>query len=236
VSVILSGYSVILNPELNFRRPLYWFSGKLVRVYTKIMLRMSVVSHFPIPKGAKIIVANHPSGTDPFILFSILKSKVSILIVDVAFRVPVFGRYIKYLGHIPVNKKKGHIAFAKALKLLKKGKTIVIFVEGDFSPLPSVFLRPHTGAVRLALATGSPIIPIGIGVKRENVRNISSKVSGNAAFGKWYFNGPYAVTVGKPVKFVGNVENRMQVRNLSNLIMSRIKRLASESSTRIALR
>lgn len=200
------------------------------------MLQMSVVSHSSIPTGPKIIVANHPSGSDPFILLSVLKTKASVLIDEITFKVPIFGKYIKYIGHIPVNKKKGYIAFAKALKLLRRGKTVVIFVEGDFSPLPNVFLKAHTGAVRLALATGSPIIPIGIGVKGENIKTISSIISGTTVFGKWYFNGPYAVTIGKPVELTGDVENRALVRNFSNNVMRKIRRLASESAVRIASR
>jgi 1-acyl-sn-glycerol-3-phosphate acyltransferase len=222
--------------ELNISRVLYYFGGKFVKVYSKVMLRMSVVSHSPIPSGAKIIVANHPTGTDPFILFSLLKKRVSILIVDVAFKVPIFGKYIKYIGHIPVNKKRGHIAFKKALKVLKGGGSVVIFMEGDFSPSINKFLKPHTGAVRLALSTGASIIPIGIGVKNQNIKNINSIISGTSTFGKWYFNGPYAVTVGDPVELSGNVENRDLVRILSGIIMSKIRKLALESTVRVASR
>ncbi len=220
--------------ELNTSSALYWFGGKLVKVYSKIMLRMSVVSHFPMPTGAKIIVANHPTGTDPFVIFSIMKVKVSILIVNLAFKVPIFGRYIDYIGHIPVNNKKAYLAFKKALKILKDGGTVVIFIEGGISPFADVFLKPRTGPVRLALETGASIVPIGIGIKYANIRNISATISDVNAFGKWYFHGPYAVTIGKSIKLSGNVKNRSLVRNLSNRIMGRIKKLATESSSRVA--
>lgn len=212
---------------------LYWVGGRLVEVYTKIMLQMSVISHFQISKGPKIIVANHPTGTDPFVLFSLLKHKASILISENSFKVPVFGRYIKYIGHIPVSKKKGYIAFTKALKLLKDKGTVVIFIEGDFSPSVNKFLKPRTGAVRLALSTGAQIIPIGISVRKENVMNIHAAISGSETFGKWYFQGPYAVTIGKGVRMAGNVEDRALVRRLTKNIMEKVRKLSKESSMRI---
>ena len=219
---------------MNISRALYYLGGKAVKVYSKIMLKMSVVSHSPMPKGAKIIVANHPTGTDPFVIFSIMKVKVSILIANLAFKVPIFGKYIDYIGHIPVNEKKAHVAFIKALKILKDGGTVVIFIEGGISPFANGFLKPRTGPVRLALATGASIVPIGIGIKYANIRNVSATISEVNAFGKWYFHGPYAITIGKSIKLSGNVEDRPLVRNLSDRIMSKIKKLVTESSSRVA--
>lgn len=197
------------------------------------MFKMSVIFHFPIPGGAKIIVANHPTTTDPFILTSFSNGHASVLIKDILFDVPVFGRYLKWSGHIPVSKVGGKFAFEKALKLLKEGVTIIIFIEGDLSKIVNKLNRVKTGAVRLALASHLPIIPMGVSVKVKNIRNIKSIIKGVTEWGRWYFKGPYAITVGKQINLKGNIENRNYVRKLSNWLSQKISVLTNESALRI---
>jgi 1-acyl-sn-glycerol-3-phosphate acyltransferase len=218
---------------LNFSRVLYWFGGKFIKAYTKVMLRMSVVSHLPIPKGAKIIVANHPTTSDPFILTSVSNGQAAVLIKNVLFDIPLFGKYLYFAGHIPVKVDQGKIAFEKALKLLKKGVTIIVFIEGDLSRPFHRMGRPKTGAVRLALSSGAPIIPIGISVKKIHIKNLRSVIKGVQEWGRWYFRGPYALTIGKSMNFSGSAKNTDRVRNLSGWLTGKIKILQKESAKRI---
>lgn len=218
---------------LILNKPLFYFGSYLVKVYSKLMLNLSVVFHFPIPSGAKIIVANHPTTSDPFILTPFSNGQASVLIKDVLFDVPVFGRYLKWSGHISVSKTQGKIAFEKALKLLKNGVTIIVFIEGDLSTIITKLNKPKTGAVRLALLSHLPIIPMGLSVKAKNIRNIKSVIKGITEWGRWYFKGPYAITIGKQINLKGNIKNRSQVRKLSSWLTQRISILTEESQTRI---
>jgi len=226
----------ILNTELNKSRALYYLGGKFVKVYSKIMLRMNVVSHCPMPKGAKIIVANHPTTSDPFILTSFSNGQAAVLIKNSLFNVPLFGYYLHHAGHIPVIKDDGGIAFKRALELLKKGITVIVFVEGDLSKFIHVMKKPKTGAVRLALASGASIVPVGIGVKKRNLKNLRSVIKGIEEWGRWYFKGPYAITVGHAINLRGNVKNRNRVRELSLWLSEKISSLEKESTARVALR
>jgi 1-acyl-sn-glycerol-3-phosphate acyltransferase len=218
---------------LIFSKPLYYLGGKLVKAYSKIMLRMNVVSHFPIPLGAKIIVANHPTTTDPFILTSVSNGQAAVLIKNVLFDVPVFGQYLHWAGHIPVVKGQGIEAFEKALEKLKKGITVIVFIEGDLSKFINKVSKAKTGAIRLALLSGKPIIPIGISVKSKNVRSVKSIIKGIEEWGKWYFRGPYAMTIGKEINIKGLITNRKYVTNLSNWLGNKIGILQKESAKRI---
>ncbi|MBG0786644.1 MAG: 1-acyl-sn-glycerol-3-phosphate acyltransferase [Anaerolineaceae bacterium] len=197
------------------------------------MLKMSVVFHSNVPSGPRIIVANHPTESDPFILFSLFRQRASILITDVAFKVPIFGRYIKFIGHIPVNTQNGTEAFEEALEKIRQGESLIIFIEGNSSPSIDKLLKPKTGAVRLALLGNVPIVPIGISVNRNFIKTSSLKIANVPHLCKWYFNGPYSVTVGKPITVSGDVENRDLVKKTSEKIMERIKSLAKESNSRI---
>ena len=218
---------------MNINRVFYWCGSKLVKAYTKIMLRMSVVSYLPIPRGPKIIVANHPTTSDPFILTSVSNGQAAVLIKDSLFNVPVFGRYLYWAGHVPVKKNGGGEAFEKALSLLKNGVTIIIFIEGDLSKFIHKIGKPKTGAVRLALLSGVTIITIGIGIKRGNIKTLKSVIKGVQEWGKWYLKGPYAITVGKPIKITGKIENRTLVKGLSKWLSEKILKLQKESNVRI---
>jgi 1-acyl-sn-glycerol-3-phosphate acyltransferase len=209
---------------------LYYPGRLLVRVYTKFMLRMSIHKESQLPKGPKIYVANHPTTSDPFILLATIKERTNILIKHTLFKVPVFGKYLHLSGYIPVVEGEGHTAFAKAKEFLDRGISVIIFIEGDIT---SAHSKPKTGAVRLALATGAPILPIGIGVKENLIKFLHSKIRGEKELGRWYFRGPYALTFGKSWKLKGNVENRNKVRLFSQQLMQQISLLAIQSSNMI---
>jgi 1-acyl-sn-glycerol-3-phosphate acyltransferase len=214
---------------------LYQVGGCLVGAYSKIMFTMDISRHKGIPKGAKIIVANHPTTIDPFILTSISNGQAAVLIKDVLFDVPIFGKYLHLAGHIPVGKMGGKIAFEKALEKLKSGITVIVFIEGDLSQFLNKIKKPKTGAIRLALLSGKPIIPIGISVRKKNVRWIKSVIKGVQEWGKWYFKGPYAMSIGKPINLTGNVEDRNKVKYLTGWLSRKISILAKESTKRLKL-
>ncbi|MBN2388708.1 MAG: 1-acyl-sn-glycerol-3-phosphate acyltransferase [Anaerolineales bacterium] len=203
-----------------------------IRVYARLMLRMNVRQHEELPGGPKLFVANHPSAMDPFLIHILTGDHVSVLITASAFEVPIFGPYITRTGQIPVVTGQGPAALEAAEKALREGRSIGIFPEGTFSP-DGGFHRPRTGAARLALRTGIPVVPIGIHLLRERSWTIRSKVSGKAIEGHWYLHGPYNVTIGQPLAYQGDVEDRERVHEVAENMMTHIRRLALESRQRM---
>lgn len=212
---------------------LYMASKPVVGAYTGTMLKMDVRKHQDIPRGAKIIAANHPSTTDPFFVAAMVRHQSFILINDLLFQVPLLGPYLHRSGHIPVRAGGGKQAVDTALSLLQQGKTIIIFPEGDLSPSEGGFLPARTGVARLALASGAPVIPVGINLQRDRIRSIRSVVRGQVEYGRWYLRGPYHVTVGRPLQFSGDVENWTHVRQVAGAVMHHIIELAHESEIRM---
>jgi 1-acyl-sn-glycerol-3-phosphate acyltransferase len=217
-------------------RVLYQLARPLVLLYARLMLNLDVLWHAPLPDGPKIIVANHPSFTDPFFVAMLSSRPVSILIIASAFLVPLFGLYLRRSGHIPVTPGKGQDALEKARLALDKGRSIVMFPEGDASPRDGGFHKPRTGAARLALLTGASVIPIGIHLRRDQLHTISSKVGGEHKTGYWYLRGPYHMTVGEPMRFDGDVQDRDRVVSVSERIMQQIVSLAHQSANRMKAR
>jgi 1-acyl-sn-glycerol-3-phosphate acyltransferase len=196
------------------------------------MLQMDVHKKSPFPAGAKIIAPNHPSTTDPFYVASMLGHQSFILINNVLFQVPVLGEYLRRSGHIPVIPGKGQQAIDAALEHLAAGHTIMIFPEGLISPLRGGFNKPRTGVARLAIASGAPVFPVGIHLRKDRIRSMKSIVDGKEEIGHWYIHGPYNVTVGKPMRFSGDVEDHSLVNDVAHRVMLKIQRLAYESEQR----
>jgi 1-acyl-sn-glycerol-3-phosphate acyltransferase len=205
----------------------------VVRLYTGLMLQMDILWLEPFPSGPKLIVANHPSTTDPFYLGLLSKQPVSLLIMEALFLIPIFGAFLRLSGHIPVAKEKGRPAFDAAYRRLLRGHSVAIFPEGDLSPAEGGCCRPHTGAARLALLTGVPIVPVGIYLPRERRRRVGPKIAGERQPGYLYLRGRYGMTVGEPMRFEGDIADREHVRGVSEQIMGRIMSLARESESRV---
>jgi 1-acyl-sn-glycerol-3-phosphate acyltransferase len=212
---------------------LHLVSMTIVRLYAWLMLRLDVFWQAPFPAGPKLIVANHPSTTDPFYLGLLSHQPISLLIIESLFLIPVFGAFLRWSGHIPVVPGKGRTAFDAAYRRLLRGRSVALFPEGDLSPQGGGYLPPRTGAARLALMTGVPTIPIGIYLPRERSRAIASTVAGKRLMGYLYLRGEYGVTVGQAMRFEGDVEDRRCVATVSEDIMRQIISLAQESERRV---
>lgn len=213
-------------------RILYGASKPVVKTYTNTMLNMDIRQKSPFPVGAKIIAPNHPSTTDPFFVAAMLGHQSFIMINNVLFQVPVLGEYLRRSGHIPVIKGRGQEAIDAALEHLRDGHTVIIFPEGLISPLSGGYNKPRTGVARLALASGAPVFPVGIHLHKDRILSKKSKVDGKDEMGYWYIRGPYNVTVGKPLRFIGDVNDHDLVREVSQKVMLKIMRLVYESEQR----
>ena len=82
----------------------------------------------------------------------------ALMIMDWGFDLPIIGRIMRECDFIPVGKDR-HAAYCSALNALFSGRNVYICPEGKLSGPDA---RAKTGAARLAIQTGYPIIPVGI--------------------------------------------------------------------------
>ncbi|GBC86363.1 1-acyl-sn-glycerol-3-phosphate acyltransferase [bacterium HR12] len=120
-----------------------------------------------IPRtGPAIVVGNHLSYLDPLAhgYFVVRAGRRPRFLAKVElFENPVLGRILRGMGQIPVRRGTGdQRPLEEATAAIERGEVVVIYPEGtstaggpDFSPG-----RGKTGAVRLALATGAPVVPV----------------------------------------------------------------------------
>ena len=211
----------------------YKLSTKFIALYARLMLHIDIQWQDELPKGPIIFAANHPSATDPFLIHLVSRQPVSVCITESAFSVPILGAYMRYLRQISVSPGKGQMTLEMASHMMAAGQAVAIFPEGLISPHEGGFHAPRSGVARLALGTGVPVIPVGISLLRDRSMRITSGISGKQTTAWWYLRGPYVVTVGKPVQFTGNCEDREQVRSVAQRLMESIHILAAESEERL---
>lgn len=216
-----------------FENLLFVAAKWVIGFYARFFLRLNVDELSTMPDGARIVAANHPTLLDPFLVAFLLKKRSYILITGQAFKNALAGFLLRKLGHVPVIAGSGQEAISRALELLQRGETIVIFPEGDFSPAEGGFGQARTGVARLALASGAPVIPLGIHLDYKKVKRTDFIIQEEKATNVWYQNGPYYVTAGKPQYYAGDVENHARVRQVANNIMQHIVSLAYTSEKRM---
>lgn len=171
----------------------------------------------PLPNGPKIFASNHPGNIDPGYFYHLMGDP-ALLIMKWGFDIPVLGRIMRGCGHIPVG--DGHSAYSAALNELLKGRNVCIFPEGKLSEPEA---RPKTGAARLSLQTGHPIIPVGI---RHKGRACRTPVGGGK-FVKYMPFGTTYIAFGMPIKSPGGNPWSAHCRHwVTDKLMSKIKLLS----------
>jgi len=204
---------------------LYFVGRSIARLYTKIDLKKQIKSKKQFPLGAKIFAVNHPSTLDPLYIMSSIKEPVHALLTEDVFKIFGLNKLIAWAGHVAVGRNSGLIALNQAITLLTKNRSILIFPEGMVSKNSQQVEKLKTGAVRMALATGAPIIPIGICVDTQKIKKFTIKIKNQENQFYWYRRGAYLITYGAPIYFTGELNNQELVRNHSIILRNKIQQL-----------
>lgn len=116
--------------------------------------------------GGALIVSNHVSNYDPVVLgaFLVVNGRwPHWMAKKELFDVPIVGFVARHADQIPVDRKApGPEILAAARRELARGMTVIIYPEGTITADPLHWpMTGHTGAARLAIETGVPVIPVG---------------------------------------------------------------------------
>ena len=201
----------------------------IVRTYQRIFrLRYEVKGLESLPAGPKIIAINHTNVTDIVFLPLALSSIPRFVVQGDLFEVPVLGEILKGTGQIPVNAGDRPKAFEQAHECLKQGETILIFPEGQLVPFGER-VKAWTGTVRLALATGAPIIPLGIYADPQNVAALKIHRNGQARKGHYQFRGNCYLRFGAAWQPDPSKQKPVQVHAQTDELMDKIYSLVAEA-------
>ncbi len=155
ISIILTLHACIALPKL-FVRCVVW-------VLVNSVYRLQLIGIENIPrKGGAILVCNHLSYLDPFIIMASISRSVRFLIYDSIYNLKYVKPIAKVLRAIQIPEKctrDSVRALEEASQAVKKGEIVVIFAEGQVSRVGNML--PFTaGFTRIAKKTNVPVIPL----------------------------------------------------------------------------
>jgi 1-acyl-sn-glycerol-3-phosphate acyltransferase len=200
-----------------------------VVLYTPVaaLLRLRYRNIRRLPQeGAAIVVVNHVSHVDPFLLAKFVIDAARIprfLAKESIFGVPIVGPAMRAMGHIPVRRGSADArqSLAAAVDALRAGRLIVMHPEGTVTRDPDGWpMAGKTGAARLALEMPDvPVIPLtqwgvqeSIDLYRKRVRLIPRP--------------RHVMSVGEPIdlaRYRGQSPSPAVLREITDVIMRRLR-------------
>jgi 1-acyl-sn-glycerol-3-phosphate acyltransferase len=119
-----------------------------------------------VPAGPCILVANHESLIDPWILCLATPRRVRFMAKAELWRYPGIRWAMEAYGTFPVERGNGDTgAMSRAGELLAAGEVLGMFPRGTSKPAGNRVW--HRGAARLALAHGAPLVPVRLVATRQ---------------------------------------------------------------------
>lgn len=145
--------------------------GSVVAVFSRLQVerqRGRATAAKRLPAGAVIIISNHTSYADGVLLALAcrrLGRSLRLLATSGVFGAPLLGTVARRLGFIRVNRGSVDAASSldEAVQALAAGEAVGLYPEGRLTRHPERWPeRAKTGAVRLALRSDAPIVPVAM--------------------------------------------------------------------------
>ena len=204
-----------------WQKPVRKVLGPVVR----LMWKLDVQGLENIPTdGPAVICANHISVIDSFFVPAVLPRGITYVgkaeYLDDWKTSTLFPK----LGMIPIDRRGGDHAAAAldaARGVLQSGGLFGIYPEGTRSR--SGFLhKGHTGAARLAIETGAPIIPVGL-IGTDEVQPTGASAPRPFMAAKIHFGRPIPVE-----RYADRAGDRAVYRELIDEVMYEIRELSGQ--------
>src|SRR5215213_2113520 len=150
---------------------LYWvFKWVAFAPLCRLLFRPSISGAGNIPaSGPAILVSNHISAGDTFLLPSMIKRRMTFpakieLFHGKGVRGKFMTWFLKGVGQVPMDRSGGRASATSmdsVLGVLRGGHLLGIYPEGTRSPDGRLY-KGKTGVARLVLEAGVPVVPVGM--------------------------------------------------------------------------
>lgn len=156
------------SPEKT-RPSVFWPLAVVVIPLTGWIAKIEISGGENLPvEGPYVLAPNHYSEFDPIVLAVAtwrLGRAPRFMAKESLFRVPVLGAALRATGMVPVARASSASAAKQTIEqsetLVRHGRGVIVYPEGSLTRDPELWpMRGKTGAVRLALAGGIPVIPV----------------------------------------------------------------------------
>jgi 1-acyl-sn-glycerol-3-phosphate acyltransferase len=151
---------------------LYAFVKLVSAPYCRAVYKLEVQQIENVPaRGAVILAPNHFSQMDHWFVGVLLPRHVRFMAKSQLFMGRPLEWFLSRMGAFPVRRGQGdEEAIVTARVLLERGEAIVMYPEGGRSRSGEIGTRARRGIGRVALQTGTPLVPIAV-CGSERARN-----------------------------------------------------------------
>ncbi len=158
VTLLFAAGSMFYTAEFALR---FW----LVLIF-RTVYRIRTVGIENVPRrGGALLVCNHLSLVDAFLVSGALGRPVRFMMFTAFFELPVIGHFARWVGTIPVSPDDSmeakRASIERAAELLRRGELVCIFAEGSISRSGSL-LGFRKGLQRISKMAGTPILPVAL--------------------------------------------------------------------------
>ena len=149
-------------------RPFYAFAAVVTWPAVRFLYRLRVTGKENVPRdGGLVLAANHTSNFDPWPLcLPLWPRREGRFMAKSELYNPILKPFLNAAGAFPVRRGQRDVeAMHTAAELARAGEMVVMFPEGTRRKkgLRKKFeARPHSGAARIALEAGVPLVPAAI--------------------------------------------------------------------------
>jgi 1-acyl-sn-glycerol-3-phosphate acyltransferase len=184
-------FLVAILPGENLRWTVMRLGGRFLAGLTGTKIRLQGSANLPGPDFPCILVTNHASYLDGYVLAAVTRHPFSFIAKAELQQKPLVGFLLKRIGTLFVERFDRQQGMTDARSLAEKGKagrSLLFFPEGTFMRMPGL-LPFRMGAFETAVRLCIPIVPIAIRGTRSILRA-----------GSWFpRRGAIAVTIGRPI-------------------------------------
>lgn len=208
----------------------WWrFGIVVVGAFLKLVFRIRVAGAEYVPaSGPAILAANHVSALDGVILAYATgkhaRRMTRFLVAAEFFSKARMGWALRLYRQIPLKRgARDAGALDEAVATIRSGALAGIFPEGKVNPDPDGGLqRGRSGAGRIALATGAPVVPVGIWGTQDRWPK-----------GGLHYRRPWrptiAIVYGEPIDPRGEAGSPEDVQVFTDLVMTGVAKQAAEA-------
>ncbi len=147
-------------------RATFVFIAGIARPLLNLMMSKTWEGTEKLPAGGFIAAPNHCTEIDPLVVGHMLynqKRAPHFLAKASLFKVPGLGPLLTATKQVPVERSTAgaNRSLQVAQEIVAEGGAIIIYPEGTLTRDPDLWpMKGHTGAARLALEGGIPVVPI----------------------------------------------------------------------------
>lgn len=188
-----------------------------VYLLTNIVYRLEVRGRENVPiQGGALLVANHVSMADPFLISGALSRLVRFLMYRGIYDLPLVHPLVRVIDAIPVDENDSPKEIMRSLltarRKLEEGHLVCIFAEGQISRLGGSLLGFRRGLEIITKGIDVPVIPIHL----EGVWGSIFSFERGKFYWKWpkHFPCPVTLSFGKPLKKTTAGEIRQAIMDL----------------------